>query len=90
MRLRTNYRQILVNGTIDKHAYELGALDISLPFPELKRRSDINDRARAADRDPDFSSHIRAGTAGDAVRLARLLHGDQEKPGAENSGDKRS
>lgn len=50
--------QLLVNGTIDRHAYDLGALDTSLPFAELKRRSHINDRARAADRDPDFSSRI--------------------------------
>jgi hypothetical protein len=56
--------QILLNGTIDKHAYDLGALDTSLPFPELKRRSHINDRARAADRDPDFSSRIREGLPG--------------------------
>ena len=56
--------QILVNGTVDKHAYELGALDTSLPFPELKRRSHINDRARAADRDPDFSRRIREGLPG--------------------------
>jgi uncharacterized protein DUF4105 len=56
--------QLLVNGTIDKHAYELGALDTSLPFPELKRRSHIDDRARAADHDPDFSSRIRDGLPG--------------------------
>jgi hypothetical protein len=56
--------QILLNGTIDKHAYDLGALDTSLPFPELKRRSHINDRARAADRDPDFSTRIREGLPG--------------------------
>ena len=56
--------QLLVNGTIDKHAYGLGALDTSLPFPELKRRSHINERARAADHDPDFSSHIREGLPG--------------------------
>jgi hypothetical protein len=29
--------------------YDLGALDTSLPFAELKRRSHINERARAAD-----------------------------------------
>jgi hypothetical protein len=53
-----------VNGTIDKHAYDLGALDTSLPFAELKRRSYIDDRARAADRDRDFSSRIRDGLPG--------------------------
>jgi hypothetical protein len=53
--------QLLVNGSIDEHAYELGAIDTSLPFAELKRLSHINDRARAADRDPAFSSCIRDG-----------------------------
>jgi len=56
--------QLLVNGTIDKHAYDLGGLDKSLPFAELKRRSHIDDRARAADHDPDFSSRIRDGLPG--------------------------
>ncbi len=56
--------QLLVNGSIDEHAYELGAIDTSLPFGELKRLSHINDRARAADRDPDFSSRIRNGLPG--------------------------
>jgi hypothetical protein len=56
--------QLLVNGTIDEHADELGATDTSLPFAELKQISHINDRARAADRDPAFSSRIRDGLPG--------------------------
>jgi hypothetical protein len=32
-----------------------------LPFAELKQRSLINERARAADKDPDFSRSIREG-----------------------------
>ena len=56
--------QLLVNGSIDEHAYELGAIDTSLPFAELKRLSHINDRARAADHDPAFSSRIRDGLPG--------------------------
>ena len=56
--------QLLVNGTIDKHAYDLRALDTSLPFAELKRRSHIDDQARAADQDPAFSSRIREGLPG--------------------------
>ncbi len=56
--------QLLVNGSIDEHAYALGATDTSLPFPELKQISHINDRARAADRDPAFSSRIRDGLPG--------------------------
>jgi hypothetical protein len=56
--------QLLVNGSIDEHAYELGAIDTSMPFAELKRLSHINDRARAAGRDPAFSSRIRDGLPG--------------------------
>jgi hypothetical protein len=56
--------QLLVNGTIDEHAYDLRAIDTSLPFAELKSLSHINDRARAADRDPAFSSRIRDGLPG--------------------------
>src|SRR3981189_1957082 len=56
--------QLLVNGSIDKHAYQLGAIDTSLPFAELKRLSHINDRARAADRNPAFSNRIHDGLHG--------------------------
>ena len=52
------------NDSIDEHTYELGAIDTSLPFAELKRLSYINDRARAAERDPAFSSRIRDGLPG--------------------------
>jgi hypothetical protein len=56
--------QLLVNGSIAEHASELGTLDTSLPFAELRRLSHINARARAADRDPAFSSRIREGLPG--------------------------
>jgi hypothetical protein len=54
--------RILVNGKGDEMMYErhLIATD-DLPFPELKTRSLINDRARAADQDPAFSTRIREG-----------------------------
>jgi hypothetical protein len=53
--------RMIVNGYIDEMLYERGALDTSLPFTELKKRSYINPRARAADRSPDFSQLIRVG-----------------------------
>jgi hypothetical protein len=37
------------------------AIDTSLPFAELKRRSFIDVRAKAADSAPDFSARIREG-----------------------------
>jgi len=58
--------RIIVNGYIDELGYERGTIDTSLPFAELRRRSDITDKAKAADSAPDFSRQIRAGlpTAG--------------------------
>jgi hypothetical protein len=53
--------RMLINGRIDEMAYERGGLDRSLPFPELKARSLINDRARAAGDAADFSARIRVG-----------------------------
>jgi hypothetical protein len=54
--------RILINGKGDELLYErhLIATD-GLPFAELKERSHINDRARAADQDPEFSRRIREG-----------------------------
>jgi hypothetical protein len=56
--------RILVNGKIDTMAYERKTLYQGLPFNELKARSLINDRAKAADNDPAFSKFIRAGLPG--------------------------
>ena len=52
------------NRYIAEHAYELRAIDTSLPFAELKRLSYIDYRAREADDDPNFSSLIRKGLPG--------------------------
>jgi hypothetical protein len=45
-------------------AYERKTLDQTLPFPQLKARSLINDLAKAADADPAFSTRIREGLPG--------------------------
>jgi len=52
--------KILPSGYAPLYTYELGRLDTSLPFEELKRRSHINVAAQAADRAADFSQRIRA------------------------------
>ncbi len=62
--------QLLVNGTIAERVYDLRAIDTSLPFAELRRLSYIDYRARAADRDPAFSSRIREGLPG--IKEARI------------------
>jgi hypothetical protein len=53
--------RLIVNGYIDEMLYERGSIDTSLPFAELKKRSYINPRAKAADKDPAFSKLIRVG-----------------------------
>jgi Domain of unknown function (DUF4105) len=52
--------KVLLSGYAPLYVYENGRLDSSLPFEELKRRSRINEVARAADESPDFSRRIRA------------------------------
>ncbi|MGO4388637.1 DUF4105 domain-containing protein [Microvirga sp. 2YAF29] len=49
----------LLNGLIDSYLYHSGRVDTMLPFPELRRRSLINEAAQAADSAPDFSQRIR-------------------------------
>jgi hypothetical protein len=53
--------RILLSGYAPEYAYEMGRLDQSLPFEELRRRSHVNAAAQAADQAPDFSQRIRAG-----------------------------
>src|SRR5258705_2621565 len=50
----------LLNGLVDSYLYHSGRVDTTLPFDELRRRSQINDAAQAADGAPDFSERIRA------------------------------
>jgi hypothetical protein len=52
--------RMLINGKADEMLYQDHAIATGgLPFSELKQRSLINQRARAADNDPDFSRSIR-------------------------------
>ncbi len=54
--------RILFNGKADEMLYQHHAIATGgLSFSELKQRSLINQRARAADEDPDFSRLIREG-----------------------------
>jgi uncharacterized protein DUF4105 len=53
--------KLFLNGRLDELAYDNGAIDHSLPFAELKAKSYINPRAKAADADPKFSARIREG-----------------------------
>jgi hypothetical protein len=53
--------KILLSGYAPEYVYDLGRLDGSLPFADLKKRVHINAAAQAADRAPDFSRRIRFG-----------------------------
>ena len=51
--------KVFLSGHVPEYLYELGGLDRSMPFPELQRRSWVDERARAAGDAPDFSRRIR-------------------------------
>jgi hypothetical protein len=59
--------RLLANGYVDRMLYERGTLDTSLPFAELRARSDVTERARACDDGEDFSRCIREGLPAPAV-----------------------
>jgi len=61
--LPLDYRVVL-SGYLPSYVYEVGGLIDSVPLEELTARGRITDRARAADRDPDFSAAIRQGVPG--------------------------
>ena len=56
--------KVLLNGHLDELLYERGAVDRSLPFPVLRERSRINERALAVPNPDDFSAKIREGLPG--------------------------
>ena len=56
--------RMLLNGHLDELLYDRGAIVTNLPFAELKKMSNINARAKAADQAADFSSQIRQGLPG--------------------------
>jgi hypothetical protein len=58
--------RLLVNGRLPELLYARGRVDTSVSFEELRRRAHIDARAKAADRDPDFSARIRAWDAASA------------------------
>ncbi len=57
---RYNWK-ILLSGYAPAYVYEVGGLDTSLSFVDLKQRSHINARAQTAGEAPDFSQRIRTG-----------------------------
>ncbi len=62
--------RVLVNGRLDELGWERGTIDRSLPFEEMRARSDITRRAQDAGGAADFSSRIREGLPGEERRRA--------------------
>jgi hypothetical protein len=56
--------RMLVNGYGDELLYQRGAFFTNVPLAELKARAHVNARARAADKDADFSRQLRQGVPG--------------------------
>jgi hypothetical protein len=56
--------RMLANGHGDTLLYERGMIATNLPLAELKDRAHVNPRARAADKEADFSRRIRQGVPG--------------------------
>jgi hypothetical protein len=53
--------KVLLSGYAPRYAYELGAVDATIPFEELRQKSQINPKARAVGDAPDFSAKNREG-----------------------------
>jgi hypothetical protein len=51
--------KILLSGYAPLYAYELGLLDTSVSFEELKKSAYVNPKAHAIGNDPEFSRKIR-------------------------------
>lgn len=51
--------EVMLPGFSDRYAYELGILDRTVPFHDLKRRAWINDLSEQHYDDPDYSKKIR-------------------------------
>ena len=60
--------RLLANGRVDEMLYERGQVDTSLPLSELRRRSDVTERAKACGSREDFSRCIREGLPAPAAR----------------------
>jgi hypothetical protein len=66
--------RMLLNGHLDELLYERGTIVTNLPFAELKKLSNINARAKAANTATDFSQQIRKGLPGFNEEPAAAVH----------------
>ena len=73
--------KILLSGLTPDYVYEQGKLDTSLPFEELKKRSRINDAAKAADALKDNA--LDKAVAQQEKALAKLQDAADQPPPAQ-------
>lgn len=74
-RARYNWK-ILLSGYAAQYAYDIGGLDTSVSFEELRQRGHVNARAEAAGSAADFSERIRQGMPlPAAMSMAEFLEG---------------
>jgi hypothetical protein len=55
--------RVLLSGYLPGYLYELGRIDTTKPFIDLEKLCHVNERAHAADKNPDFSQRIRMDLA---------------------------
>jgi hypothetical protein len=65
--------RLLANGHLDQLLYERGQIDTDMSLNDLRNRSNITEKAKAADDSPDFSALIRQGLP--EPKLNEQLHG---------------
>ena len=53
--------KVLLSGYAAEYGYDLGMLDTSMPFAELRERCLVNEKAQRAGQARDFSFRIRQG-----------------------------
>lgn len=64
-----NWR-ILVNGYLDELGYMRGTIDTSMPFEEMRRKSEITEKAKAIGPSAEFSKEIRRGLPGERQKFS--------------------
>ncbi len=56
---RSFFKRWIKIGAVDQRAFRMGLLEAGAPFQDLRKAALINERAVAADKDPEFSQKIR-------------------------------
>jgi len=63
--------RLIVNGYLPAYLYDRGAVITTIPLSELMALARIDERAKAADRSPDFSRLIRVGVPSPLAQIVQ-------------------